>query len=206
MPPMATFRVATGGFSHETNTFNPAPTTLERIKTHGFYLEGQAVLDYHADTNTTIGGFIDGAREHGLELIPTFFATHGPHTGRIDDAVVHHVTERLVEGIAAAKADGVLLHLHGAAAGGDISDPEAHILTAVREAIGPDVPLVLVYDLHANIGPTWAEEADAIIGYKTAPHTDLAERGVEGAPLMKRPLAGEGKPDLSPATPPTLAK
>jgi microcystin degradation protein MlrC len=203
MPP---FRVATGGFSHETNTFNPAPTTLERIKAQGLYLEGQAVLDYHAGTNTTIGGFVDGAREHGLELIPTFFATHGPHTGRIDDAVVHHVTERLVEGIAAAKADGVLLHLHGAAAGNDISDPEAHILTAVREAIGPDVPLVLVYDLHANIGPTWAEEADAIVGYKTAPHTDFAERGAEGALLLKRALAGEVKPVVRLAKPPILVK
>lgn len=187
-------RVAVGGFSHETNTFNPYPTTLARIRRDGQYLVGVEVLDYHRGTKTAIGGFIEGAAQTGLELVPTFFAAHGPSTGLIEREVVEHATERLVTGIAGARADGVLLHLHGAAAGDGIDDPEAHILAGVRAAIGSAVPLVVVYDLHANIGSAWADHADAIIGYKTAPHTDMAERGVDGALLMRRILGGEVDP------------
>ncbi len=199
-------RVVIGGFSHETNTFNPARTTLARIKSNGLYLEGDAVLDYHRGTKTTIGGFIDGCERTGLTMVPTFFATHGPTTGLIDRDVVEHSTEKIVAGVRAAGADGVLLHLHGAAAADGITDPEAYILGAVRAEIGRSTPLIVVYDLHANIGPAWADHADAIIGYKTAPHSDLWERGVDGAVLMHRTLAGEVRPVVRLRKPSVLVK
>ncbi|HZR00054.1 MAG TPA: M81 family metallopeptidase [Chloroflexota bacterium] len=199
-------RVATGGFSHETNTFNPRRTTLERIRRDGLYLVGPAVLEHHRGTRTVLGGFADAAAEVGMELVPTFFATHGPSTGLIDREVVTHTTERLVEGITAARPDGVLLHLHGAAAADGISDPEAYILAAVRQAVGRRTPIVVVYDLHANIGPAWAEHADAIVGYKTAPHTDLYERGVDGVRILARTLRGEVRPVVRLAKPPVLVK
>jgi microcystin degradation protein MlrC len=199
-------RVAIGGFSHETNTFNPRPTTLERIRRDGQYLEGAAVVDYHRGTRTVFGGIVDAALEQGLELVPTFFATHGPSTGLIEREVVEHCTERIVAGVRGAAADGILLHLHGAAAADGIDDPEAHILRAVRAEVGSKVPIVVVYDLHANIGPSWAEHADAIVGYKTAPHTDLYERGVDGLVLMRRTLAGEVRPLVRLAKPPILIK
>lgn len=204
MPP--DMRVATGGFSHETNTFNPRRTTLERIKRDGQYLEGAAVLEAHRGTKTVVGGFVEAAPDVGMELVPIFFATHGPSTGLIDRDVVTHVTERLIDGIKAANADAVLLHLHGAAAGDGITDPEAYILRAVRATIGRGKPLMVVYDLHANIGHEWVEHADAIIGYKTAPHADMKECGIEGVHLMARTLRGEVKPLVRLAKPPILVK
>src|SRR5262245_46738744 len=199
-------RVAIGGFSHETNTFNPRPTTLERIRRDGQYLEGEAVVDYHRGTRTVFGGIVDVAAAQGLDLVPTFFATHGPSTGLIEREVVEHCSQRIVAGVRQAGADGILLHLHGAAAADGIDDPEAYILRAVRSAVGPTVPVVVVYDLHANIGASWAEHANAIIGYKTAPHSDLYERGVDGAVLMRRALAGEVRPVVRLAKPPILIK
>jgi microcystin degradation protein MlrC len=199
-------RVAIGGFTHETNTFNPVPTTMERIKTTGQYLEGAEMVERSRGINSVLGGFVDGGEAHGLEIVPTFFAGHGPQTGLIDRAVVDHVTERLVRGFADARADGVLLHLHGASAADGLSDPEAHILRAVRQAIGRGTPLVLVYDLHANAGPDWVDHPDAIVGYKTAPHVDMAERGREGAALMRRMLDGAVKPVVRMAKPPILVK
>ena len=80
-----------------------------------------------------------------------------------------------------------------------MSDPEAVVLREVRAAVGPSIPIVVVYDLHANIGLEWLEHANAIIGYKTAPHTDFYERGVEGAHVLDRILRGEIKP-VWPAT------
>ena len=51
----------------------------------------------------------------------------------------------------------------------------------MSKSIRPAVPVVVVYDLHANIGLEWLAYATAIVGYKTAPHTDFYERGAEGA-------------------------
>ncbi|HEY3079441.1 MAG TPA: M81 family metallopeptidase [Chloroflexota bacterium] len=199
-------RVAIGGFSHETNTFNPAPTTLERVRRDGVYLNGSAVSDYYRGTRSTMGGIVDGCAAQGLEAVPTYFMYHGPNTGLIDDQVVHDATERLVAGVRAARPEGVLLHLHGAAAAAGITDPEAHILAALRAAVGPSIPIVVVFDLHANIGPTWADHADAIIGYKTAPHVDAYEMGLAGADLMRRTLAGEVRPLVRLTKPPILVK
>ena len=70
-------RVVTGGISHETSTFTPVETTLESYQER-FLLRGQAILDLFRNTNTPIGGFIDGAEKHGFTLIPTLLAE--PHT------------------------------------------------------------------------------------------------------------------------------
>src|SRR5262249_32648409 len=83
-----------------------------------------------------------------------------PPTGLMEREVVEHCRQRIVAGVRQAGADGILLHLHGAAAADGIDDPEAYILRAVRSAVGPTVPVVVVYDLHANIGASWAEHAN----------------------------------------------
>ncbi len=198
--------IVIGGFSHETNTFNPRRTTLERIMRDGVYLHGDEVVKYFSKTRTAMGGIIAGGRELGLRVTPTFFAYHGPSTGLIDREVVEHCTQELVNGVRLAQPDGVLLHLHGAAAADGISDPEAFILAAVRNVVGVKVPLIVVYDMHANIGPSWAMMADAIIGFKTAPHTDMFECGFAGVALMKRTLANEVKPLVRLSKPPILIK
>jgi microcystin degradation protein MlrC len=199
-------RIAIGGFSHETNTFNPEPTTLARIRATGQYLEGAQIVDRHRGVNTVLGGFVAGAETAGWDLVLTFFASHGPQTGRIDRATIDHITQRVVDGFVSARADGILLHLHGASAGDGITDPEAHILAQLRAAVGPRLPIVLVFDLHANIGPGWLGHPNAIVGYKTAPHVDYTERGLEGVALMRRMLAGEIAPVWRMAKPPILVK
>ena len=43
--------------------------------------------------------------------------------------------------------------------------------------IGPDLPLVVSLDLHANVSPEMVEHADALIAYRTYPHVDMADTG-----------------------------
>ena len=76
-------------------------------------------------------------------------------------------------------------------------DPEAAILKKTRESVGEKIPIVLVHDLHGNISESWLEYSDVIIGYKTAPHTDEFERGVEGGKVMVRMLKGRVKPTMA---------
>ncbi len=70
-------RVITGAVSHETSTFTPVATTWENYRERFGYLRGEEMLTAFRDTNTPIGGFIEGAEAHGFELIPTIFGQ--PH-------------------------------------------------------------------------------------------------------------------------------
>ena len=63
-----------------------------------------------------------------------------------------------------------------------------------RNVLGPDRPIVMSLDLHANITRRMVELADAIVGYHTYPHVDMFEVGQKAARLMLRILNGECDP------------
>jgi len=200
-------RIGIGGFSHETNTFNPWPTTLADFQgPAGQWLVAEQLTRAYQGTRTVLGGMLDACREEGLAVVPTFFATHGPTTGVISAAAIRSILDSLVASIRDGKPDGVLLNLHGAAVAEGFDDPEAEALQRIRAALGPDVPIVVVFDLHANIGPAWADSATAIIGYKTAPHTDFYDRGREGGSLLARIQREELRPTIALEKPPILVK
>jgi microcystin degradation protein MlrC len=90
--------------------------------------------------------------------------------------------------------DAVLLALHGAMVVEGLDDPEGDLLCAVREAVGPHVPIAASLDLHGNITPATAQAADILVGFDTCPHTDLYETGVRTARLLARRLRGEIRP------------
>ena len=54
---------------------------------------------------------------------------------------------------AAPRFDGVLLSLHGAMVVESYPSGDAEIVRRVREAVGPDLPVVVSHDFHANITP-----------------------------------------------------
>lgn len=63
-------QIITGGVCHETSTFATGRTTLRDFE-QGFGLfRGRAMFERFAGANTCVGGFIDGAKRHGFELIP----------------------------------------------------------------------------------------------------------------------------------------
>jgi microcystin degradation protein MlrC len=200
-------RVALAGFNHETNTFHPRPTTLADFRGPlGTWWVGDQILAAVAGTRSVLGGMIEDGRRQGWDFVPIFFAMHPPITGTITAEAADAIRDSIVGPIARDRFDGILLHLHGAACAENVPDPEAVVLRDVRRAVGPDVPIVVVFDLHANIGLEWAEHANAIVGYKTAPHTDFYERGVEGAQILGRALRGEIRPVVVAEKPPVLIK
>ena len=60
------------------------------------------------------------------------------------DAILKDMLDRIAE---AGPIDGVLLDLHGAMVAEGIDDGEGHILTAVRELVGPQVPILAELDI-----------------------------------------------------------
>lgn len=190
-------RVATGTICHETSTFTPVATTWESYRERFGYRRGQEILDIFSATNTPTGGFIEGARAHGFELIPTIFAEPQP-SGPTPREIFDEILEEMLSGIRSAGAvDGVLLQLHGAMVAEGIDDGEGHILEAVREVVGADVPVVGQLDIHSNVSPRMVEMADVLIGRETYPEVDMAARGRECADVLVRIVEKGMKPTMA---------
>ncbi len=63
-------RVAVGGFAHETNTFHPAPTTLEAFqRPPAVWVHGDSLIQTFTNTRSVIGGFLDVARERSWTVL-----------------------------------------------------------------------------------------------------------------------------------------
>jgi len=160
-------------------------------------MRGQDLIDKNIGTKTVIGGFIDAARDLGIELAPTIHSFAMPSGAVVREefeAQMADTLDDLEAAMAAGPIDGVLLGLHGAMVIEGIDDGEGEYLRRVREMVGPDVPIVTELDLHANISQESTEIADIMIGYDTYPHIDMYERAWQGADLLERTMRGEIKP------------
>ena len=81
----------------------------------------------------------------------------------------------------AGPLDGVCLVLHGAMAAESDPDLSGTLLERVRVQVGPNVPIVATFDLHANITKQMLANADVLCGYHTSPHLDSWETGERAA-------------------------
>jgi microcystin degradation protein MlrC len=73
-------------------------------------------------------------------------------------------------------------------------DVEADLLAGVRRLVGPDVPVITSFDLHAAVSETTVGVVDAIVGFKTCPHVDYVETGQRAMTLAVRSARREIRP------------
>ena len=91
--------------------------------------------------------------------------------------------------------DAVYLSLHGAFVTETVKDPEGELLKRLRAVPGlASVPIVGVFDLHANFSDDMAEYANALVCYRENPHTDARESAVRSAQLLARALRERASP------------
>ena len=185
------FRVLTGEFSHETNTFSKVPTTLESFRRREF-LTGNELVEHRRGTRSALGGSFEAAEKFGWVLSHPIAAGANP-SGYVSDDAYDTIAGLFLAG-ADGGIDGALLHLHGAMVTESHEDGEGEFLRRLREKIGPDVPIVVTLDLHGNITAAMAEHANALIAVRTYPHIDHYEQSLRGAELLQRAMLGEIKP------------
>ena len=186
-------RVVVAEFKQETNTFVPYLTTYENFEVWHLW-EGQEILDHAPGNNWEVNGFLEVLEEAGFEAVPTI-AAMSMSGGRVEQTTFDRILARLLELIEAARPfDGVLLALHGAMVAEEIDDADGAILEAVRNLIGPGVPLAVSMDLHANLTLRCIQNANAIVGFRTSPHIDHRDTGRRAAEILVRQLRGEVKP------------
>jgi microcystin degradation protein MlrC len=198
-------RIATGGISQETNTFQWEPTTYEDFQKGSSAIHrGRELLDLEG-TGTIYGGIIAEAKKHGVELIPTTFARSVPG-GRVSKHAFETIRDEIVEGIRnAGNIDGVLLGIHGAMALEHDDDGEGPLLRAIREVVGPDLPIVSPLDLHTNLSEEMMELSTAFVGYKEYPHVDTPETGAKAMEILVRTIKGEITPVMHHVKVPLIA-
>lgn len=196
-------RVGIAGFLHESNSFSPIPTPYQHFKDTDL-TRGQALLERWEDTHHQLGGFLEGARELQFEPVP-LMAAYGvpsaPIPGDSFEALAADLTGALR---AALPLDGLLVALHGAAVSESCPDADGELAARFRRVLGPRIPILSVIDLHANISDKMARNTDGIVVYRSNPHLDQRERGLEAADLMARALRGEIVPVQALERPPLL--
>ena len=199
-----TFRVGVAGLLHESNTFLSTPTDYESFATTDL-TRGPALVERWRGARHELGGIVDGlAAEDDIVIVP-LYATYAVPSGTITaEAFERLVGEMLDEARQAGALDGLLVALHGATVSEAYPDADGEILTRLRQLFPRPTPILATLDLHANVSRAMAEQSDAMIAYRTNPHLDQRERGLDAARLMARTLRGEARPVQWLETPPLV--
>lgn len=196
-------RILIAGFKHETNTFSTLPTDIAAYKARAFHV-GNEIVPTYTGTNTEIGGFLAACEKNGWEPVPAVVADATPSgmvTREAYDRITAHVLTTLEQN---TPIDAVLLQLHGALVTEGRDDGQADLLTEIRARIGPDIPVAVTLDLHANVSDQLASLCDIMVSYRSYPHTDQGDTGTRAAALLARTLAGEIRPVTRVARAPQL--
>ncbi|MCP4877099.1 MAG: M81 family metallopeptidase [Gammaproteobacteria bacterium] len=185
--------IAVGGFQHETNTFAPhlAPfEAFERADSWPGLTVGESLFETMSGLNIPLSGFIDGAQQAGYRLHPLCWCSAEPSSYVTRDAF-ERVVEVFINGLRDMQSvDAIYLDLHGAMVVEHLEDGEGELLRHVRELVGPDLPIVISLDLHANVTEGMVACSDAMAIYRTYPHLDMAATGARACGLLYTILSG----------------
>ena len=191
--------VLAAGFQHETNTFAPTRAdwgAFTRGDSFPAYARGTQMVERMAPLNFGAGGFMALAAEQGWQIIPSSWAGASASAHVTDDSferIAGEILDDAAAALAQGRLDAVFLDLHGAAVTESLDDAEGELLQRLRALIGPDRPIVATLDLHANVTPAMLACADAMVAYRTYPHTDMAATGRLAGEALRRRLAHGGR-------------
>jgi len=210
MPNRSSPHIAILGFSIECNKFAPVATKVHFLART--YLEGDAIIeDARAATPRMLPetpGFVAAMDASGawtpVGVALAMTEPNGPVEHAFFVELLGTIEQRLR---AALPVDAVYICSHGAALTTEQDDPDGVLFARIREIVGPDVPIAVTLDLHANVSERMVGSVDAFIGYRTNLHLDMRERGAEAAAAIREMLAGV-KPQRAfirlPIVPPTV--
>ena len=185
-------RFAVARFQHETCTFCPGGDVgiedWTKIRPPD---QGNAVLT----AGSYVGGFTLAAQEYqGVELIglesPAGVFGGSSRAWSTEEAFEHFLNIMLEDLREAMPVDGVYLALHGAMAVRNVARPEAEIARRFREVVGPEIPIVASFDLHANEDAEFLRHANMSFVTKRYPHYDTTIQGARAARALIRLARG----------------
>ena len=186
-------RIGVLGFLHETNTFAPDITGLDRFEEADAWpglTEGAALFDATRDMNLAVSGFIAAMQAAGHDIVPLLWCSANP-SGPVADAAFDTIAGRLETLLQGQRLDGLFLDLHGSMVTQSLDDAEGALLQRLRAVTGPDLPYVAALDFHAIVTQAMVDQTQAMVAYHSYPHVDMAATGARAARMMERLLKGE---------------
>ncbi|MGG3563942.1 M81 family metallopeptidase [Neobacillus rhizosphaerae] len=190
---MKKLRIGIAFFYHESHSFAPLKTDIEAFYNEGFF-KGDEIFSAYTATKTEVGGFLDVLRkEEQIEVVPLLCAAATPAGPVTNEAYQLIEKEMLTELEKADNLDGLLIALHGAMVVEDLFDPEEKLLREIRKVIGKDIPIATTLDMHANVSAIMLEHTPYHFGFKTYPHVDMYNQGVNAAKLLIEVLLEQKK-------------
>lgn len=183
-------RFAITGIAHESNSFAPEMTGLNRFRVS----DPDEVVRLYQSAAATITGYFRACEAAGVQAVPLSHARSGASGTVTAEAYTTLLDNMVAELEANGPFDGVLLALHGAMVAEGQVDADGEILRRVRELVGPDVPVVASLDMHANVSKGMVEHSTALTIYRTNPHVDPEPRAREAAEIAIAVARGEVKP------------
>ena len=151
-----------------------------------------------------MGGFLEGAEIFKFLPVP-LMAAYAIPSGTIAGESFNQLAGEMIDACKSVlPLDGLLVALHGATVAENFPDADGELVYRFRQTLGPELPIIMTLDLHANVSAKMIEHTDAAVVYRSNPHLDQRERGLEAAELMARTLRGEIQPAQAVERPPLL--
>lgn len=193
-------RIAIGGILTECNHLSGIPIDLGSFERYEL-LRGDELLNNDAGV---VGGMVSTLRQCDAGIAPLLFASTCPGGFVTGDCYAHLKDDLLNRLESAGQIAGILLPLHGAMTVDGICDPEGDLITATRELVGPDVPIIATLDLHAQVTAAMVQQANALVAWETYPHRDAYSTGARAAKLMTLAATGQVRPTMAMARVPVI--
>jgi microcystin degradation protein MlrC len=182
-------RVLLGQIFQEAHGFTPLTTALE-----AFVIElGDEVLSANENAQSVLGGLIRTGRAFDWALIPSIAARASPG-GRVTNSAYTYIKEQLLASARQSGFDAIALCLHGCMQTESLDCAEADLIASLRAIVGPHIPIVSGFDLHANAGGELLRHLDFASAYKTNPHADAGQTGDRVAQVLQQIFEGNLKP------------
>ena len=189
---MTSLRIGIGGIRYETNSFADgvaarASFALNYIRT------GDEVL--LAEANTEVAGAVAAAHGRDVTLVG-LLDTFGGCGPVVDHAVYLDLKQAYIAQLEVQEEplDALYVVLHGAMATTECRDVEADLVSAIRQTVGPLTPLIVSQDLHGAPSSRLLEACNALIGFKTCPHTDYEQTGAKALQIAIDTARGHIRP------------
>ncbi|NQW53129.1 MAG: M81 family metallopeptidase [Rhodospirillales bacterium] len=186
-------RIAVLGFAIECNRFAPV-TTAEDFDQDVDIRGNRIVSEARSGKSITMpdlpGFFTEMDRTGNWTPVPLRVSLAQPG-GPVEEQFFKSYLAEIETGLKSVlPVDAIFVSCHGAALAQGTDDPDGDLFEMLRRVAGPDVPIVSVFDLHANVSRRMTDNLSVFVGYLENPHTDIHERGVEAAKHMRELLTG----------------
>ena len=196
------FKVLTAEISHESNSFSRHKTGKQAFMAR-YVLEGDSAIAERGNENTELAGFLDAGKAHNWQISHILSAAAGP-SGKVEGKAFDWICAPLLSAIENTQYDGILLGLHGAMGLDFCEDGEGELLQRIRKRAGPNLPIAITLDPHANVSRQMCALANSIVSFKTYPHIDMRITGRHAGEILQKTMEGKINPQTIRVSKPML--